>query len=83
MSLLWQMVQSEIKCPKCGSKNFRLESAGWQPGAVLDPFMGSGTTLLVAKKLGRRAIGIELNKDYCDIAEARIKQAQKDVENEV
>ena len=43
-------------------------------GIVLDPFMGSGTTALVAKKLGRNFIGIELNPDYCKIAEARIKE---------
>lgn len=41
-------------------------------GIVLDPFMGSGTTGLVAKKLGRWFIGIELNKDYIDIADRRI-----------
>ena len=43
-------------------------------GIVLDPFMGSGTTALVAKKLSRNYIGIELNSDYIKIAEARIKQ---------
>jgi DNA modification methylase len=41
-------------------------------GIVLDPFFGAGTTGLVAKKLGRFSIGIELNKDYCDIAEKRL-----------
>ena len=40
---------------------------GWDPGIVLDPFAGSGTTMKVAKKLGRNAIGIELNPDYCKI----------------
>lgn len=40
---------------------------------VLDPFMGSGTTAVVAKKLNRNYIGIELNKDYIKIAEARLK----------
>lgn len=37
-------------------------------GMVLDPFMGSGTTLAVARRLGRKAIGFELNKDYIDLA---------------
>ena len=49
-------------------------NAGWMSGVVLDPFLGSGTTLVVAKKLGRRGIGIELKKDYCDIAIKRIKE---------
>jgi len=41
-------------------------------GVVLDPFFGAGTTGVVAKKLGRNFIGIELNKDYCEIARNRI-----------
>jgi site-specific DNA-methyltransferase (adenine-specific) len=40
---------------------------------VLDPFMGSGTTLVACKELGRQGIGIEINKEYCDIAVRRIK----------
>jgi len=39
---------------------------------VLDPFMGSGTTALAAKKHGRHYIGFELNKDYIDMAESRL-----------
>lgn len=39
---------------------------------VLDPFMGSGTTALVARSLGRRYVGIELNPDYIDMAERRL-----------
>ena len=47
--------------------------AGCPPGGVvLDPFLGSGTTAAVAKQLGRHYIGIELNPDYCKLAEKRI-----------
>ena len=44
------------------------------PCAVLDPFAGSGTTLLVACRLGRDAIGIELSEDYAAMAGKRIGQ---------
>ena len=51
----------------------RMLSAGCpENGIVLDPFFGSGTTGLVAKKLNRHYIGIELNPEYVDIATKRI-----------
>lgn len=48
-------------------------NAGWQPGVVLDPFMGSGTTALVALKNARNFVGIEANPEYIKIAMDRIK----------
>jgi DNA modification methylase len=48
---------------------------GFDPEIVLDPFVGSGTTCSVAKSMGRRYIGIDINPAYVAMAEARVSNA--------
>jgi len=48
-------------------------------GVILDPFLGSGTTAVVARKLGRRFVGVEQNLEYCCWALKRLALAERDV----
>jgi DNA modification methylase len=51
-----------------------IEKAKSIEGLILDPFLGSGTTAVACERLGRKWIGVEISKEYCDIAVKRIKQ---------
>jgi len=64
--------QPTCKCFSETEINANLESVLRRPCIVLDPFTGAGTTPLVARKLGRNYIGIELSRDYIEMAEKRL-----------
>jgi len=68
---------------KAGVAAHRVQTVGWEascrhgedrvvPAIVLDPFSGSGTTGVMARRLGRRYIGIELNPEYVEMSRQRI-----------
>ena len=62
------MVDSRSVCIRCAVNG----------DVILDPFMGSGTTGVVAKQLGRNFIGIEIDQSYFDIATQRIDNTERE-----
>ncbi len=78
---VWRIAREQQQQGKLHPVAFPIEiplrciTATTDPGdLVLDPFVGSGTTLRAAKDLGRRAIGIEIEERYCEIAVQRLRQ---------
>jgi DNA modification methylase len=64
-----------------GLANFFIRAASPVGGVVIDPFAGSGTTVVVARRLGRRAGGFELHEDFVREARRRItKNIAQDVQ---
>lgn len=61
-------------CPKPLGLMLWLLNRGSIAGDILDPFMGSGTTLIAAYRHGRSAVGIELSEEYCEMAAKRIEK---------
>jgi site-specific DNA-methyltransferase (adenine-specific) len=76
----WSMAENTVHPTQKSEKLIaKLVLASTQPqDFVFDPFLGSGTTSVVAKKLGRRYLGIDLDEEYCLLAEHRLERAEQE-----
>lgn len=68
--------ETRRRCSACKGKGEVGLPGPWQPGLVLDPFCGTGTTGVVAVELGLRFSGLEINAEYVEMAARRIADAQ-------
>jgi site-specific DNA-methyltransferase (adenine-specific) len=66
-----------VMLAELATRAIRLSS--WPGELVVDPFCGSGTTLLAARDLGRRAVGMEISERYCELAARRLVQGVLEV----
>lgn len=74
-----------IACPRTGNDHHPTEKpvelmmavVSWTKGGIIDPFMGSGTTLVACQKLGRQGTGIEIDPEYFAIACKRVDEATR------
>ena len=79
---IWQITRDRSKTEKHGAVfpiklvQTILENFSNKGDLIYDPFMGTGTTAVVAKKLNRKFIGSEISKDFCKIANKRLKEAE-------
>lgn len=71
---VWSIPVAQSEHPSSMPTELAARCVGSTRGTVVDPFMGSGTTLVAAKQMGRSAIGVEIEERYCEIAAKRLSQ---------